>query len=126
MEREYMRRVLAERGMGWFLLVEYDDFFEYDEPVWFKTRKGNYAICSASEWRPDEKPGQMMAVVYAMREKGWKCVLEDNPFTGRKTAWCSNVAMVDDGDDVREYYATDESECKARMLAAARALEAKL
>ena len=63
-DRERMRRVLAEKGMGWYMAAS--GRWWTDDVVWQRI----------SEWRPDVMWSQCGLVIEAMREKGWRCQIE--------------------------------------------------
>ena len=113
MDTETMRRILAERAMGW----EFNVASRY-----WKWREANGARVSMhkSQWQPDRNWQQCGLVIEAMRERGW---------TWHVTAFAdgsTTVRLRSNGAVTGECWAVDERlpEREARMLAAARALEA--
>jgi len=99
MELERMRRILAERAMGWTI------------------SHTNLGAAALALWNPFEDAGQMMDVVDAMRAKGWMWCVEDLV----EDAISATVRHYDG----REGLGVAETEREARMLAAARALESE-
>jgi len=112
MELERMRRTLAE-GMGWFKGFGGAYFRITDREL----------VYAHHEWTPDTDWKQCGMVIEAMREKGWKSLVEDAmlPHEIEQSRLCAAWFHPDDG---RHWWAYADAEPYARMLAAARALEA--
>ena len=64
MERERMRRVLAEKAMGWRPVIPFGRLC-YDDS------KTGRTMCLARDWHPDRNWRQCGMVIEMMREKGW-------------------------------------------------------
>ena len=98
MELEHMRRILAERGMGWTI------------------PDTDLGAAVLALWHPDTDWAQCGMVIEAMREKGWCIELNDDMmcYHGR---WHHM-----DGDDSPMVWET--TFCKWATLSAYRALEA--
>ena len=112
-ERERMRAGLAEKAMGWTLLVDYDDFYGYGEPSWFWMGRIQYP---QSQWDPFYSWEQCGRVVEAMRAKGWRLELDAN------TDCVEAVFYL--GNDTRGYAALYDTVPEAVSVAACCALEA--
>ena len=109
MDIEKMQEVLATKCMGWHR-VKYHGVWS----DWYDDQ--NKSMCLAPLWQPDCKWDQCGMVIEAMREKGWRCNLNDSYYPNVKASWYR----------VGEpfwHYDGEGTECEARMLAAARALE---
>ena len=93
-ERERMREVLAERGMGWTLLADYDDYYGYGEPAWFWMGRIQYP---QSQWDPFNSWEQAGLVIEAMLAKGWTVE--------------ADLTSIRSGSWVTVYRDIQESEC---------------
>ena len=118
-ERERMRSVLAEKAMGWTLLVDYDDFYGYGEPSWFFLGRIQYP---QSQWDPFNSWHQAGDLIEEMRAKGWECRI-DWPTNFGASAKFSKLI---DFDRMRHATSTghEQTVCEAVSEAAYRALEA--
>jgi len=118
MEIERMRRILAERCMGWHKM---EMELELGARAIYWVDASGEARASVSRWKPDQKWQDCLLTIEEMRKAGWKddlAWLPDGTFRvrfNRGDAWGESCNVVDG----------ELSEPHARMLAAARALESE-
>jgi len=111
MDTKQMRETLATRAMGWVW-----NEFEGLEMWGILSHGGIKLECWLDDWEPDKNGKQMMDVIEKMREKGWRCVVNDALYPTITAVWWRKDNIF------CQFDAKGESECEARMLAAARAL----
>ena len=129
MDTDHMRRVLAEKGMGWIEVpvsvrqpAEHGYFFVDSDPPQKCCKAGVYYYaqgrwirdCGWDLWEPDISWPQCGMVIEAMQEKGWKGTIR----------WSNSVVIVTWTHPDGWYRSTHGTEiCAVTMECLARALE---